>query len=125
MDILSIKPGRLTVDILHPGTQNPIGLKIEVVSLEDERVKGMERQLKNRALRGGRNSVTAEKMESSTLEILMAAIVGWTWVGELTLGGMQNPEFTKENVLRLLKDAPWAAKQIDVALGDDASFFTK
>jgi hypothetical protein len=73
MDILAIQPSTITVDIKHPATGAPIGLQVECVSLEDDRVKVVERQIKNRSLKGGRNTVTAEKIEDNTIEILAAA----------------------------------------------------
>lgn len=124
MDILSLQPGNISVEIKHPATGAPIGLTVECVSLEDDRVKAVERQIKNRALRGGRNTVTAEKIEDNTVEILAAAIVGWKWDGELTLGDLKNPQLTKMNVSKLLA-VSWIAKQIDTALGDEAAFFSK
>lgn len=123
MDILAIQPSTISVDIKHPATGAPIGLKVECVSLEDDRVKSIERSIKNRALRGGRNTVTAEKIEDNTVEILSAAIIGWTWADGLTLGDLKNPTLSKVNVGKLLA-VSWIAKQIDTALGDEAAFFS-
>lgn len=140
MDILAIQPSTISVDIKHPATGAPTGLTVECVSLEDDRVKQVERQIKNRALRGGRNTVTAEKIEDNTAEILSAAVVGWKWEKPLLspakgkkaevygeqpdLDGDPNPPLTKINVSKLLA-AGWIAKQIDTALGDEAAFFAK
>lgn len=123
MDILAIQPSTIAVDIKHPATGAPIGLKIECVSLEDDRVKQVERAIKNRALRGGRNAVTAEKLDDNTVDILSAAIIGWTWADGLTLGNLKNPPLSKINVGKLLA-VSWIAKQIDTALGDEAAFFS-
>lgn len=123
MDILAIQPSTISVDIKHPATGAPIGLKVECVSLEDDRVKAVERTIKNRALRGGRNTVTAEKIEDNTVELLSAAIVGWKWADDLTLGDLKNPQLTKINLGKLLA-VGWIAKQIDTALGDEAAFFS-
>jgi hypothetical protein len=124
MDILGIQPSTITVDIKHPATGAPIGLQVECVSLEDDRVKSVERAIKNRALRGGRNTVTAEKIEDNTVELLTAAVVGWKWEGDLTLGDLKSPQLSKINVGKLLA-VGWVAKQIDTALGDEAAFFSK
>lgn len=121
MDILSLQPSTICIDIKHPATGSPIGLQIECVSLEDDRVKAVERAIKNRALRGGRNTVTAEKIDDNTVELLTAAIVGWKWDGDLTLGDLKNPQMSKINVGKLLA-VSWIAKQIDTALGDEAAF---
>ncbi|WP_018428216.1 hypothetical protein [Hoeflea sp. 108] len=123
MDILAIQPSTISVDIKHPATGAAIGLKVECVSLEDDRVKQVERAIKNRALRGGRNTVTAEKIEDNTVEILSAAVVGWEWADDLTLGDLKAPQLTKINVGKLLA-VGWIAKQIDMALGDEAAFFS-
>lgn len=123
MDILAIQPSTITVDIKHPATGAPIGLQVECVSLEDDRVKAVERAIKNRALRGGRNTVTAEKIEDNTVELLSAAVVGWKWADGLTLGDLKSPPLSKINVGKLLA-VGWIAKQIDTALGDEAAFFT-
>lgn len=123
MDILAIQPTTITVDITHPATGAPIGLQVECVSLEADQVKAVERAIKNRALRGGRNTVTAEKIEDNTVELLSAAIVGWKWTDGLTLGDLKNPPLNKANVAKLLA-VGWIAKQIDTALGDEAAFFS-
>lgn len=123
MDILAIQPSTISVDIKHPASGAPIGLKVECVSLEDDRVKQVERAIKNRALRGGRNTVTAEKIDDNTVEILSAAVIGWEWADGLTLGDLKNPPLSKINVGKLLAVA-WIAKQVDQALGDEAAFFS-
>lgn len=124
MDILAIQPDTITVEIKHPGTSAPIGLTLQCVSLEADQVKAVERAIKNRALRGGRNTVTAEKIEDNTVEILSAAVVGWEWADDLTLGDLKNPPLNKANVAKLMQ-VGWIAKQVDTALGDEAAFFTK
>lgn len=124
MDILSIQPSTITVDIKHPATGALIGLQIECVSLEDDRVKAVERVIKNRALRGGRNVITAERIEDNTIEILSAAVTGWKWAPDLTLGDLKDPPLTKANVSKVMA-LGWIAKQVDSALGDEAAFFTK
>ncbi|MGB3898192.1 MAG: hypothetical protein WA973_06525 [Mesorhizobium sp.] len=124
MDILAIQPSTISVDIKHPASGASIGLTVECVSLEDDKVKAVERAIKNRALRGGRNTVTAEKIEDNTVELLSAAVVGWTWADGLTLGDLKSPPLTKPNVAKLLA-VGWIAKQIDTALGDEAAFFSK
>jgi len=122
MDILAIQPTTITIDIKHPASSEPIGLQIECTSLEADAVKAVERAIKNKALRGGRNSMTAEKIEDNTVDLLAAAIVGWKWDDGLSLGELRNPPLTKVNVVKLLQ-VGWLAKQIDTALGDEAAFF--
>ncbi|NLS03624.1 hypothetical protein HGP14_09660 [Rhizobium sp. P32RR-XVIII] len=122
MDLLSLNPNTITVDLKHPATGAPLGVSVELQSLESDAVKAVERQLKNKALRAGRNTVTAEKIEDNTVAILSAAIVSWVFSGEANLGGDKKPACTDANKRKLLA-VPALAKQIDSALGDDAAFF--
>lgn len=122
MDILSIQPNTITVDLKHPATGAPLGVSVELQSLESDAVKAVERQIKNKALKGGRNSVTAEKIDDNTVALLSAAIVGWTFSGDAKLGDDKKPACNTENKAKLLKVAA-IAKQLDAALGDEAAFF--
>ncbi|QFI65793.1 hypothetical protein [Sinorhizobium alkalisoli] len=122
MDLLSLSPNTITVDLTHPATGAPLGVSVELRSLESDEVKAVERQLKNKALKGGRNTVTAEKIDDNTIALLAAAIVSWTFSGDANLGGDKKPACTDANKRKLLA-VPALAKQIDVALGDEAAFF--
>ncbi len=122
MDILSLHPNTITLDLKHPATGESIGVTVELRSLESDEVKAVERQLKNKALKGGRNTVTAEKIDDNTVALLSAAIVSWTFSGDANLGGDKKPACNEANKRKLLAVAP-IAKQIDVALGDEAAFF--
>lgn len=124
MDLLSIRPDSIEVPIVHPGTREPIGLVLKCVSLDDDRVKAVERVMKNKALRGGRNSITAERMDENTKALLAATVLDWVWPESLTLGELQRPDATQANIRKLM-DVAWVAKQLDDALGDDSAFFTK
>ncbi|ASQ03666.1 hypothetical protein GHK38_03520 [Sinorhizobium meliloti] len=122
MDLLSLNPNTITIDLKHPATGAPLGVSVELQSLESDTVKAVERALKNKALRGGRNTVTAEKIEDNTIALLSAAIVSWTFSGDAMLGEDKKPACNDANKRKLLS-VPAIAKQIDSALGDEAAFF--
>ena len=122
MDLLSLQPNTITLDLKHPATGEALGVSVELRSLESDEVKAVERQLKNKALKGGRNTVTAEKIDDNTIALLSAAIVSWSFTGEANLGGDKKPACNEANKRKLLA-VPAIAKQIDVALGDEAAFF--
>lgn len=124
MNILDIAPQTITIDIRHPATNEPIGLSVECQSLESDAVKSVQRAIANKALRSGRNTQTAEKLENNSIAILAATIVSWKWADGLTLGELKNPPLTSENKEKLLS-VPWIARQIDGPLGDDTAFFKK
>ncbi|MCD1266072.1 hypothetical protein B5M44_19175 [Shinella sumterensis] len=122
MDLLTLQPNTLTVDLKHPATGEPLGVTVELRSLESDEVKAVERSIKNRALKSGRNAVSAEKIDDNTAALLSAAIVSWTFSGDANLGGDKKPACTDANKRKLLA-VPAIAKQIDQALGDEAAFF--
>lgn len=122
MDLLKLVPNTITVDLKHPGTDAPLGVKVELQSLESDEVKAVERTLKNKALKGGRNTVTAERIDDNTVAILSAAIVGWEFTGDANLAGDKKPACNAANKRKLLQ-VPALAKQIDLALGNEAAFF--
>lgn len=128
MDLSEIKPSAHVLDILHPGTGEETGLKIELVSMDDERVKKVQRKWQNAALqRTKRNKkITAEEVEARSNEILAAAMVGIvygkdangkeaTWKGE-------QPKLTAKLKDEMLS-VEWLRRQIDEALGDSEAFF--
>lgn len=122
MDLLKLVPDTITVDLKHPGTEQPLGVKVELQSLESDEVKAVERSLKNKALKSGRNNVTAERIDDNTVAILSAAIVSWEFSGEASLGDEKKPACNAANKKKLLQ-VPALAKQIDLALGNEAAFF--
>ncbi|MDO6966987.1 hypothetical protein [Rhizobium alvei] len=122
MDLLSITPNTTFLALKHPATGEDIGVTVELRSLESDEVKAVERMIKNKALKGGRNTVTAEKIDDNAAAILSAAIVSWSFSGDANLGGDKNPACNDANKRKLLSVPP-IAKQIDQALGDETAFF--
>lgn len=122
MDLISLKPNTITLDLKHPGTGAPLGVTLELASMDSDEVKTVTRQIANANLRSRQATQTMEKAEGSVTAILAAAIVGWTWTAPATLDGDAKPALTAENKKKLLS-IPAIAKQVDAALGDEASFF--
>lgn len=123
MDVLSIQPVLRTLVVKHPATGEPVGLDLEFRSIDSPEVKAAERFLRNKSLRAGRNTVTAEKLEETEYKILAAIVAGWKWYNGLKLGDLQNPPPTPENVEKLFRSASWIKKQLDDEMRDEASFF--
>lgn len=121
MDISSIKAATTQVEIRHPGTQELIGLNVWLKPMSDSAVKAVQRRFTNEALRHRGMKLTVEKADANRLDILVAAIDHWEWVGDAKFDGEQL-DCTPENVRRVLK-VDWLKDQIDEALGDDAAFF--
>lgn len=121
MDISSIAAAERTVDIKHPATGEPLGLKVTLLPDSDGKVQAARRKWLNERMQRGKK-ITAEKVEEGQLLIIGAAVKDWTWEGELTFHGAK-PEFTEGNLRKVLKELPWVKTQLDEELGDEAAFF--
>ena len=121
MDISAISANERTIDILHPATGEPTGLKVTLLPGTDEKVESARRKITNRRLQSRSQKITAEQLEAEGMELLLASVSGWEW-GEATLGGEQ-PEFSADNVRRVLKQHKWIRDQIDREAGYSEAFF--
>ena len=111
----------IELDILHPTTGKPIGLKLRVAGYESERAKKVTRALANKNVRGQRvKRITAEEAEENARHLQASVIVGWDWYA-LKLDG-QVPEFNLANVKAVLNRFPFIAEQVDVLANDRAAF---
>jgi hypothetical protein len=122
MDLASIKPSTVSVDVKHPGNSKPTGLVIDVGPADSPSVKKVRRRHNDKILQSRGRRLTAEQVERNQIEILAAAIVGWTWNGDAAWGGAKL-EFTPENVEKVLA-AGWVRSQVEEVLDDEAGFFT-
>lgn len=142
MNLLDLKPNTVTVELKHPGTGAPLGVRVDVQSMQSDAVKAVERTLKNKALKAGRNNVTAEKIDDNTVLILAAAVVSWEFytpvltpetevngkkipavLGDVPdIDGDIKPPCSQINKVKLMSVPP-LAKQVDDVLGDDTLFF--
>lgn len=122
MDLSTITPSTLKVEIRHPGTGEPTGLVIECVSLQSEQVKRVQRSITDKVLRSRTRKLSAEQIEENAVEVLAAAVVGWEWRDGATWAGGKTLDFSPANV-RVVVGVDWLRKQIDEALGDESAFF--
>ena len=112
------------IEITHPVTSKPLGLKVKVASYASERVKAVQRRIANRSLRENKRNpkrtATVEELEEASTEILAAAVVGWSG---FELKG-KPLECNRENVLSVLNnpDLWFIREQIDKAADDVTAF---
>ncbi|HFT6991410.1 MAG: hypothetical protein KH046_00865 [Stenotrophomonas maltophilia] len=111
------------LDIVHPATQEPVGLVLILLPDSHPQVKGAARKTINDRI-NHRGKVGAEQIEASRISMLCASIGGWEWQGELTFHG-EKPEYNLQTLQQLLKELPWVGEQVDVALTDRAEFFRR
>ncbi|PJL44751.1 hypothetical protein [Stenotrophomonas maltophilia] len=115
------EPRRL--EIVHPASQEPVGLVLILLPDSHPQVKGAARKAINDRI-NHRGKVGAEQIEASRIGMLCASIGGWEWQGELTFHG-EKPEYNPQTLQQLLKELPWVGEQVDVALTDRAEFFRR
>lgn len=123
MDISNIVANSRTIDILHPATGAPTGLKITLLPRTDEKVERAQRAILNRRLSSRKANVTAEQVEAEGIELLIAGIEDWEWGGDAKFEG-DKPEFTPEIARKVLNTAKWIKAQIDREAGYEEAFFT-
>lgn len=120
-DIATIVAAERAIDILHPATGEPIGLRITIRPESHPSVREAVRKTLNDRL-SGRGKVTAERLESNRLELVIASVGGWEWQGDTNFEGGK-PEFAEPNVRKVLKKLTWIKDQIDKAIGETEEFF--
>lgn len=127
MDLSSLKPTERQVEILHPGTDEELGIRITLVSINDERLKKAKRRIQDEKLRlevRGKN-FKSEDIEENAIELDFAAMTGWEWYGKDVNFNGSKPEFNRANVKAVFESLPWFQRQVEEAISDEKAFFTK
>jgi len=131
MDLSTIKPTTQTVEILHPATKEPIGLRIELVSLEDDKMKATIRANKNKALARDKSGRTlkAEEFEATSNETVLKAMQSWEWYAPegsesaTNWRGDESPAMNLKVVTEIFDELPWIKDQLMEKLSETESFF--
>lgn len=139
VDLSTIKPSERQLEIINPETKAPIGLRIGILSIEDDRLKSVKRQILNARLDNEKRNKTfkAEDLEVNHRELMFTATTGWEWYNptgsqgdsgydseEMASFEGEQPEYNKRNFNRVFNVA-WIADQINEAVNDTDDFFTK
>lgn len=122
-ELSNIVAAERRLEVLHPATQEPVGLVLVLLPDSHPQVKAAARKSINERL-NHRGKVTAEQIESNRIAMLAASVGGWEWQGDLTFHG-DKPAFQEQTLRQLLKELPWVAEQADAALGEQAEFFRR
>ena len=130
-DLSEIQPVSRTIEILHPGNGRPIGVRVSLMSLDDERLSKIRRAITDKRLHLEARAKTfkAEEIEANRMAILTTAITGWEWYSptgekeDCAKFKGEVPDFNRTNVKEVLTDLSWFGDQINEALGETESFF--
>lgn len=123
MDISSIQPKSRKIEIIHPTTEEPIGVRFFLLPDTDPKVKKVQRDIQNRQFNKRKGKITAEQIEANNMERLVSAVDGWEWYGEGVNFEGEIPEFTEENVRRVLKKVPFIKEQVMDEFNDREAFY--
>lgn len=125
MDISTLVPSERIIEIKHPVDEKNLGIRVKIISLNDEKMKQIRRRFINKRLelekRG--KSFRADDIENNELDLLVACITGWEWYGDDIAFEGSKPEFNENNVKKVLNSLPWFKDQVSEAVGDDKAFF--
>ena len=121
MDISTLIPSERIIEIEHPVSKELLGIRVNIISLNDDRLKQIRRKFINKRIelekRG--KSFKADDIEANEIELLLACITGWDWYGETDFKGSK-PEFNEMNVRNVLTSLSWfpilSTRQDDVAI---------
>jgi len=116
------------VELVHPSTGETLtnedgsSMTITVHGPYSSTYKTVSHAQQNKRLMkaqrtGGKMNLTAEEIESASLDLLVKCTEGWN----LTLD--KKPEdFSQDKVRQVYQDYPWVREQVDAVFGDTRAF---
>ena len=124
VDLSTIKPNDRTIEITNPGTGENLGVRVTVMSYDDDRLKRIRRQLTDKRFADDqkRKPLKSEQVEENGNMLLFSAMTGWEWYDDATFSG-DVPDFNRKNVFAVFDALPWFRAQVDTAVADEEAFF--
>lgn len=118
-DLTKAQDDGIDVDILHPGTGEPLDMTIRVAGPDSARQRNARTRISNERLRtAGNKKLTIVDYEAMSLKVAVASII--TWSGIIENG--QTIEFSADAATDLLTRYPFILEQVNTAIGDRAGF---
>lgn len=79
-ELTTIVAAERVIDIKHPATEAPVGLRITLLPDTHPKVREASRKALDDRLMG-KGKITASKMEQGRTDMLVASVGGWEWKG--------------------------------------------
>lgn len=130
----------VAVELRHPKTNAPLGMRIFVAGVDSETYRSQIRRQQNRRMEQARRSrglnISAEELENDALDLLVACTKGWEadieehgekkTVPALPMSDGLLP-FSPENVRKVYASPglAWLREQVDTDMGDRGNFLPK
>ena len=118
LDVVSLANTGTTVDIVHPVTGDPLGIKVTVAGMDSDLYRKAQRKILNKRLNDKKFKTRAEELENESIDLLAHCTMSWEGVEE---DGVVVP-FTVDNAKKVYRTYPWMKEQVDVAIGDRGNF---
>lgn len=138
MDISGVLPGERIVEIKHPGTAEPIGIRVTVCSIDDDRLRDLKRRITDERfkLEARGKTMKAEDIEANAQKLIFTASRGWEWYNPTGKEGDPGydpdampdfkgevPDFNQRNFYAVITTLPWFSQQLHEAVGETKDFF--
>lgn len=101
-----------TLELLHPTTDEPIGVTFQIRSMDSAPAKAVQRKIIDETYKRRRANKTIKAKETVTNECQKAAarIAGWDWSENEYNGSI--PQYSEEKALEILTERDWIFTQI-------------
>jgi len=109
------------VVILHPGSGEPIGIKMQVAGPDSKRQKAATSLIVAERTEMRLRRITAARLEDENIRVAAASIISWSGVIE----NGKEIEYSPSAALGLLTRYPFIREQIVSYSGDRANFLKK
>ena len=138
MELTTLKPSERTIDITSPASGQPVGIRVRIVSLDDERLERTKRQITDESLKlqAKGKSFKAHEVERNAKMLMFTGTLGWEFYNPTGKEGDEGykpdamptfngevPDFNQKNFMALVTQLPWIGDQISEAIGETKSFF--
>ena len=123
MDISTLTPNERIIEIKHPANDENLGIRVTIVSLNDNKTKQIRRQFINKRLELEKKgkSFRADDIEENEIDLLIASMTGWDWYDAEFHG--EKPEFNENSIKKVFHELPWFKDQVSEAVSDEKAFF--
>lgn len=123
MDISTLVPNERIIEIKHPANDEKLGIRVTIVSLNDNKTKQIRRQFINKRLELEKKgkSFKADDIEENETDLLIASMTGWDWYDAEFHG--EKLDFNESNIKKVFRELPWFKDQISEAVSDEKAFF--
>jgi hypothetical protein len=124
LDISTIKSDKAEMDLLHPATDDPIGITFTLLPMDDPDVKKAARSIQNKLQNKKKQHFTASETEANGMELMYIIITDIKWKKDVDWNG-EKLTAKKSDLKKMLAPAKssWIRKQLEEYIGETENFY--